>query len=403
MTPSPHRSISESLLCASAFECVTAPADPTRDGYTFVGWSNSSTGGSIWDFATPVTSELTLYAQWQPIVPVRDAQTITVTTDPGAPHPGDTYIPGASSTSNLPVAVTLGPDSAQVCHLSGTTVSFDAPGTCDIRYDQEGDASYTAAVVSERSAHLMGMTTDTTTGDPLEGTVRVLIDGDPLPEVATSHGVADVSLNGPVGDTLAAGTHQIEVSFTPSDANHDSAHSSSVLVIAQAQTTTGLIVTGTEVVAAVAAAAPAHGNPTGTVTFYLEQRNIGTAQRVRSLHRIDELGAVLGLHRATRPDDHRAHDLGAAEVRFGLVPHPGHRPVHLHQPRCRAERPLPEPGRAVAQRWRAERHADRARPRRRSPPRPCADGTPRRRPTPTAPWPSTEPGTGPCGPAATGS
>ena len=40
---------------------VTKPADPTRDGYTFVGWY---LGNSPYDFASPVTTDLILIARW---------------------------------------------------------------------------------------------------------------------------------------------------------------------------------------------------------------------------------------------------------------------------------------------------------------------------------------------------
>lgn len=38
------------------------PADPTKEGYTFIGWYN---GESEWDFETPVTAGLILTAKWQ--------------------------------------------------------------------------------------------------------------------------------------------------------------------------------------------------------------------------------------------------------------------------------------------------------------------------------------------------
>ena len=38
------------------------PADPTKEGYTFIGWYN---GESEWNFETPVTADLTLMAKWQ--------------------------------------------------------------------------------------------------------------------------------------------------------------------------------------------------------------------------------------------------------------------------------------------------------------------------------------------------
>ena len=40
------------------------PAAPTRDGYAFAGWYTAKDGGSKYDFAKPVTADLTLYAHW---------------------------------------------------------------------------------------------------------------------------------------------------------------------------------------------------------------------------------------------------------------------------------------------------------------------------------------------------
>ncbi len=43
--------------------CATRPADPTRDGYDFVGWYTAE--GEVYDFDTPVTGDLTLTASWE--------------------------------------------------------------------------------------------------------------------------------------------------------------------------------------------------------------------------------------------------------------------------------------------------------------------------------------------------
>ena len=40
---------------------ITKPANPTRNGYTFKQWTLN---GQTYDFATPVTSEITLVAEW---------------------------------------------------------------------------------------------------------------------------------------------------------------------------------------------------------------------------------------------------------------------------------------------------------------------------------------------------
>lgn len=43
---------------------VSRPADPTRAGYSFAGWYADEACTQAWDFDTPVTGSLTLYARW---------------------------------------------------------------------------------------------------------------------------------------------------------------------------------------------------------------------------------------------------------------------------------------------------------------------------------------------------
>lgn len=54
---------------------VSKPKDPTREGYTFQGWTS---GGKTYDFNAPVTTDITLTASWEKNKPV----THTVTIDP---------------------------------------------------------------------------------------------------------------------------------------------------------------------------------------------------------------------------------------------------------------------------------------------------------------------------------
>lgn len=49
-------------------EKVTKPADPTREGYTFGGWTTDKSGTQAYSFDTAVTADITLYAKWsQPL------------------------------------------------------------------------------------------------------------------------------------------------------------------------------------------------------------------------------------------------------------------------------------------------------------------------------------------------
>lgn len=49
---------------ATADGKLVKPADPTRDGYTFGGWYADEACMQAYDFSTPVTADLTLYAKW---------------------------------------------------------------------------------------------------------------------------------------------------------------------------------------------------------------------------------------------------------------------------------------------------------------------------------------------------
>lgn len=66
------------------------PADPTKEGYTFIGWYN---GESEWDFETPVTEAMTLTAKWQ-----LNRYTITFDTAGGSEVPSITQDYGTAIT-----------------------------------------------------------------------------------------------------------------------------------------------------------------------------------------------------------------------------------------------------------------------------------------------------------------
>lgn len=66
------------------------PADPTKEGHTFIGWYN---GESEWNFETPVTEKLTLTAKWQV-----NQYTITFDTAGGSEVPSITQDYGTAIT-----------------------------------------------------------------------------------------------------------------------------------------------------------------------------------------------------------------------------------------------------------------------------------------------------------------
>lgn len=56
-------------------ETVEPPSNPTREGYLFSYWASDAEGSNSFDFSTPITESLTLYAIWL----VNDENTITCT------------------------------------------------------------------------------------------------------------------------------------------------------------------------------------------------------------------------------------------------------------------------------------------------------------------------------------
>ena len=74
---------------------VAAPEDPVRDGFTFCGWTLD---GSLYDFDTPVTGDITLVAFW-----VEDGQVMYLDYDVNT----EEYVPSVQ-TNVQPAAVTMG-------------------------------------------------------------------------------------------------------------------------------------------------------------------------------------------------------------------------------------------------------------------------------------------------------
>jgi hypothetical protein len=81
-------------------------------------------------------------------------QVITFTsTPPASAAPGDTYrVTATGGGSGIPVTFTIDPSSTSVCSISGSTVTFNQPGTCLIDANEAGDAKYQPAAQIRQSA-----------------------------------------------------------------------------------------------------------------------------------------------------------------------------------------------------------------------------------------------------------
>jgi uncharacterized repeat protein (TIGR02543 family) len=88
---------------------ASRPADPAKSGYSFAGWyADPGFSGTPFDFSTPITSNLTLYAKWTP--PAVQSVSLTFRVN------GDYTAVGTAT--GLSVAVPTG-------HDAGTTPSYN--------------------------------------------------------------------------------------------------------------------------------------------------------------------------------------------------------------------------------------------------------------------------------------
>lgn len=76
---------------------------------------------------------------------IKDDQTITFNSPPSSAAVGTTYTPTATSTSGLPVTITVAPASNGSCSISGGVVSFLHVGTCILDANQAGNSIYNPA------------------------------------------------------------------------------------------------------------------------------------------------------------------------------------------------------------------------------------------------------------------
>jgi uncharacterized repeat protein (TIGR02543 family) len=84
---------------------ASQPSAPTRDGYTFTGWYTSPSGKIIFNFSTPITASITIYAHWiKDTNPTPTQYTLTFNTQGGSLVPSQTINEG--ETAKQPTAPT---------------------------------------------------------------------------------------------------------------------------------------------------------------------------------------------------------------------------------------------------------------------------------------------------------
>ena len=138
------------------------PKTPTRDGeYSFVGWSTDKKGTSLYDFAKPVTGDLTLYAQWTKTPHPVKTVAITGTDVTGGKA---TVTKGESTTVSATITPTNATDKTVSWKSSDTAVASvidNGDGTATITAKRGGKATIT--VTTKQLSIVKGDTAKTDT------------------------------------------------------------------------------------------------------------------------------------------------------------------------------------------------------------------------------------------------
>ena len=120
---------------------ATEPADPTRSGYSFAGWFTDKALTLEYNFSTPVTADLTLYAKWDKVVKY------TVVSGGGS-------IYGKTSGKDLVITIRRTPKDAE-CYQHFTGVKIDN-GPLNLGTDFTAEAGSSGGTVVTLKAEYLG-------------------------------------------------------------------------------------------------------------------------------------------------------------------------------------------------------------------------------------------------------
>ena len=236
-------------------------------------------------------------------------QTVTFTSSaPASAVAGSTLaVTATGGASGNPVTLSVDPSTTNAaCSITGWTVSFDHAGTCVVDADQAGNLQYASAVTAQQSILVTTVpsavsltSTPTVFGQAIRvnatvgngggtpaGTVQFAVDGDDIGSPVALVGGSAVSpaLTTAGGASLAAGGHAVTASYSPADPTvYAGSTAATTHVVNQASTTTAVKVRASSISATVSPVAPGSGLPSGTVTFRVAGRSVGTANVVNGV------------------------------------------------------------------------------------------------------------------------
>jgi hypothetical protein len=146
-------------------------------------------------------------------------------------------------------------------------------GIVTISYTLPASTSSTVAAAPTATVFGQSVTfSDSISPTPDGGTVQWKVDGSAVGSALPLSGSTDLTLS-----TLSVGSHAVEADYSGDTDFTGSSGSLPSYIVAKAATTTSAAIAANEFAAQVSVTAPGAGTPTGTVTFALDGRTVGTA------------------------------------------------------------------------------------------------------------------------------
>ncbi len=208
---------------ATSGDPVVITLDATSTGCTLVGARVNFTGSGscVIDFNDAGNATYGAANQVQQHIQVYSANVIHPSSAPASATVRDTYATGATATSGDKVAITLDGNSTGCTLKSNGVVTFTAPGTCLVDFDDAGNGAFAAALQIRQSitvhAALIAQSALTLTstsgyvGTPIALTASGGSGSGAVTYAVTSAGSAGCSVSGGVLNASAVGTCSVTV------------------------------------------------------------------------------------------------------------------------------------------------------------------------------------------------
>lgn len=183
---------------------ATKPSDPTRDKCIFIGWYTDAAGTTAFDFTTPITDDLTLYAKWNvPVESITLSQSALSLTTGGTAALTVVFTP--ADATNKSVTYTSSDTDVVTVNESGVVTAVSA-GTATITvtsdYDSDLTAVCTVTVTAPAPSTSSGspsvpVSTNTTTEDGVSVTETTA-----SPTADTKNGTAAAAVDQATGNEI---------------------------------------------------------------------------------------------------------------------------------------------------------------------------------------------------------